>query len=73
MKMTARKVTDEEGRTWDCKAEDAPVPGRDVNLVCTTSGLKESLRLRVSWQWMKMAEKGLARLIAAAAPPLPAK
>jgi len=72
--MTARKVTDEDGRTWDCKPEDASSsPGKDVSLMCTTPGMPSPLRLIVSWQWMKMAEKGLARLIAAAAPPLPAK
>ena len=71
--MTTRSVTDEDGRTWDCKAEDAAsMPGRDVNLVCTTAGVSSALRVTVSWQWAKMAEKGLARLIAAAAP-LPAK
>jgi len=72
--MTARKVTDEDGRTWECKPEDASTaPGRDVNLVCSTPTLKEVLRVKVSWQWAKMAEKGLARMIAAAAPPLPAE
>ena len=72
--MTARTVTDEDGRTWDCKSEDASAtPGRDVNLVCSTPGVTSPLRVKVSWQWAKMAEKGLARLIAAAAPPLPAK
>jgi len=39
-----------------------------VNLVCTTAGLRTPLRLKVSWQWAKIAEKGLARMIAAAAP-----
>jgi hypothetical protein len=72
--MTARKVTDEDGRTWECKPEDASsTPGRDVNLVCTTPTMTGPLRLKVSWAWVKMAEKGLARLIAAAAPPLPAE
>ena len=72
--MTARRVTDEDGHTWECKPEDASAaPGRDVSLVCTTPALKVPLRLKVSWQWAKMAEKGLARLIAAAAPPIPAK
>ena len=67
--MTARKVVDEDGRTWECKPESAEsVPGRDVSLLCTTAGLKSPLRINVSWQWMKMAEKGLARMIAAAAP-----
>ena len=72
--MTARKVTDEDGRVWECKPEDATsTPGRDVNLVCTTPTVAGPLRLLVSWQWARMAEKGLARLIAAIAPPLPAK
>jgi len=66
--MTTRKVTDEEGRIWDCRAEEAAVPGRDVSIVCTTPTLKSVLRVTVSWQWAKMAERGLARLIAAAAP-----
>jgi len=67
--MTARKVVDEDGRTWECKPESAEaVPGRDVSLLCMTAGLKAPLRITVSWQWMKMAEKGLARMIAAAAP-----
>jgi hypothetical protein len=66
--MSTRKVVDEDGRTWECKPEDAAAaPGRDVNLVCMTSGIRAPLRVRVSWQWMKMAEKGLARLIATAA------
>ena len=68
--MASRQVTDEEGRVWECKSETAEVPGRDVNLVCTTSGLRAPLQLRVSWQWAKIAEKGLARMIAAAAPRL---
>jgi hypothetical protein len=69
--MNSRQVTDEEGRTWTCKAEEkADVPGRDVHLVCTTATAKTPLRIRVSWNWMKIAEKGLARLIDAAAPEL---
>jgi hypothetical protein len=66
--MSSRQVTDEDGRVWECKPETAEVPGRDVSLVCTTAGLRAPLRLKVSWQWAKMAEKGLARMIAAAAP-----
>jgi hypothetical protein len=66
--MASRRVTDEEGRVWECKPETAEAPGRDVNLVCTTADLRVPLRLKVSWQWAKMAEKGLARMIAAAAP-----
>jgi len=68
--MSSRKVTDEEGRVWECKSESAEAPGCDVNLLCTTAGLRAPLRLKVSWQWAKMAEKGLARMIAAAAPRL---
>ena len=68
--MSSRQVTDEQGRVWECKAETKEAPGRDVNLVCTTAGLQAPLRMRVSWQWAKIAEKGLARMIAAAAPRL---
>ena len=70
--MASRRVTDEDGRVWECNPEGAESPGRDVNLVCTTAGLGSPLRLKVSWQWAKMAEKGLARMIAAAAPRLAA-
>jgi len=68
--MSTRRVTDEEGRVWECKQESEEAPGRDVSLVCTTAGLRTPLRLKVSWQWAKIAEKGLARMIAAAAPRL---
>jgi hypothetical protein len=40
--------------------------GRDVILVCTSPSVPAPVRLTVGWQWLKMAEKGLARLIAAA-------
>jgi hypothetical protein len=43
-----------------------------VNLVCTTAGLRAPLRVKVTWQWARMAEKGLARIIAGAAPRLAA-
>jgi len=66
--MASRRVTDEEGRVWECKAETEAAPGCDVNLVCTTPSLPDPLRLKVSWQWAQIAEKGLARMIAAAAP-----
>jgi hypothetical protein len=68
--MSSRRVTDEEGRVWECTPETAEAPGGDVNLVCRTAGLRAPLRLKVSWQWAKMAEKGLARMIVAAAPRL---
>ena len=68
--MSSRQVTDDKGRVWDCKSEAEAAPGCDVNLLCTTAGMRAPLRLKVSWQWMKMAEKGLARMIASAAPRL---
>ena len=68
--MSSRRVTDEEGRVWECKAETEAAPGCDVNLVCTTANLPDPLRLKVSWRWVKIAEKGLARMITAAAPRL---
>ena len=70
--MASRRVTDEDGRVWECSSESAEAPGRDVNLVCTTAGLRAPLRVKVTWQWARMAEKGLARIIAAAAPRLAA-
>ena len=68
--MSSRRVTDEEGRVWECRPETEGGPGRDVNLVCTTPSVRVPLRLKVSWQWAKIAEKGLARMITAAAPRL---
>jgi hypothetical protein len=66
--MASRRVTDEKGRVWECNPEKPESPGRDVNLVCTTTGLRTPLRLKVSWRWAMIAERGLARMIAAAAP-----
>ena len=68
--MSSRRVTDEEGRVWECKADTEAAPGCDVNLICTTASLPEPLSLKVSWQWTTIAEKGLARMITAAAPRL---
>lgn len=68
--MSSRRVTDQEGRVWECKAETEAAPGCDVTLVCTTAGLPEPLRVKVSWQWERIAERGLARTITAAAPRL---
>jgi hypothetical protein len=65
--MSSRRVQDEDGRVWECKADGEATPGKDVSLVCTTAD-HAPLRLKVSWQWAKMADKGLARIIAAAAP-----
>lgn len=63
-----RTITDEDGRVWLCRPENkrTPAAGRDVILLCTTPSVPTPLRLTVGWGWLKMAEKGLARLIAAA-------
>lgn len=75
--MSSRKVTDAEGRTWACRQDDsshntvvagAPAPGQDVSIMCTSSAVTIPLRITVGWQWMTMADNGLARLISAAAP-----
>jgi phage gp45-like len=69
--MPSRNVTDAEGRTWVCKQEGADgalKEGQDVNIVCTTATVTAPLKLSVGWQWTKMADNGLARLIATASP-----
>ena len=65
--MHTRTVTDEDGRVWSLSPENrrTPAMGRDVVLVCTTPSVPNPLRLTVGWQWLKMAEKGLARMIEA--------
>jgi hypothetical protein len=66
--MHSRNVTDEDGRVWSCSPENrrTPAMGRDVILMCSTPSLATPVRLTVGWQWLKMAERGLARLINAA-------
>jgi len=66
--MSSRRVTDEKGRVWECKPESEAGPGCDVTLLCTTPDLSAPLRVKVSWQWASINEKGLARMIVAAAP-----
>lgn len=59
-----RNVKDAEGRSWQC-TPDASSPsklGQDVKLVCTSSAMPP-VQITVSWQWAKMSEKGLARMI----------
>jgi hypothetical protein len=43
-----------------------PAAGRDVVLLATTPSVPNPVKLTVGWQWLKMAEKGLARMIEAA-------
>lgn len=64
-----RTVTDAEGRVWTCIPGGATAQrkGQDVVLTCTTPDVSEPVTITVGWQWERMAAKGLARLITAAA------
>jgi len=68
--MFSRNVIDSGGRSWACRQDDASVldrtvnkQGQDVSILCTTASVVVPVRLTVSWQWNKMADNGLARLI----------
>jgi hypothetical protein len=70
--MSSRNVKDAGGRTWACR-QDNLMPGissegRDVSILCTTATVHVPVRLTVGWQWMKMADNGLARLISDVSP-----
>jgi hypothetical protein len=64
-----RTVTDTEGRVWTSipGGNTAETRGQDIVLTCTTPSVTEPVTITVGWQWHKMAPKGLARLILAAA------
>ena len=70
--MNSRNVTDMDGRKWACRQDVADnvafKEGQDVSILCTTASVTIPVRLTVGWQWMKMADNGLARIIAAASP-----
>lgn len=70
--MSSRNVKDEEGRTWACRQDNADhialKEGQDVSILCTTATVTIPVRLTVGWQWTKMADNGLARLINTASP-----
>ena len=68
--MNSRNVIDAGGRSWACRQDDkeAPRDGQDVSILCTTATVHVPVRLTVGWQWMKMADNGLARLIADQSP-----
>ena len=68
--MNSRNVIDTGGRTWACRQDDKETPrdGQDVSILCTTASVHVPVRLTVGWQWMKMADNGLARLIADQSP-----
>lgn len=68
--MNSRNVTDTGGRIWACRQDDkeSPREGQDVSILCTTAAVTIPVRLTVGWQWMKMSDNGLARLIADQSP-----
>ena len=71
--MKNRTITDDEDRTWVCTAQESghaagTEQGRDVILSCTTESVAKPVRVTVGWQWEKMSNNGLARLIALASP-----
>ena len=68
--MPNRTVTDIEDRTWTVSPQagvDA-AEGRDVVLTCSTESVPKPVRVTVGWQWEKMSDNGLARMIALASP-----
>jgi hypothetical protein len=67
--MKTRTVKDANDRTWTCTSQDSPTAeGRDVVLSCTTESVAAPVRVTVGWQWEKMADNGLARMVALASP-----
>ena len=68
--MNSRTVTDVAGRKWACRQDDASIvkQGKDVSILCTTASVTVPIRMTVGWEWMKMADNGLARLISIASP-----
>ncbi|MEX2179436.1 MAG: hypothetical protein WD801_12050 [Gemmatimonadaceae bacterium] len=68
--MSSRNVMDAGGRNWACNQDGAGTQsqGRDVSILCTTDSVTAPVRLSVGWQWMTMADNGLARMIANASP-----
>ncbi|MGH7679463.1 MAG: hypothetical protein ACRENU_13415 [Gemmatimonadaceae bacterium] len=68
--MNSRTVTDANGRSWACRQDDASVVkiGQDVSILCTTPTVIVPVRMTIGWQWMTMADNGLARMIDNASP-----
>jgi hypothetical protein len=72
----SRNVTDVGKRVWAC-TQDGTVPavgviGQDVGVSCTTASVPAPVRLKLGWEWSKMSDNGLARMIVLVAP-LPRK
>ena len=68
--MNSRTVTDINGRTWACRQDDASVVnvGQDVSILCTTATVHVPVRMTIGWEWMTIADNGLARMIDSASP-----
>jgi hypothetical protein len=78
MDMAQRTITDGSGRSWVCdevradtgtSGDLAPRQGSDVTLSCSTPSLPEPVTITVGWNWERMADNGLARLVSQAAQP----
>ena len=72
--MASRTVTDSAGRSWTCTSKSPAIEGsdaaqgRDVILSCETPSVAAPVQLTVGWQWERMAEPGLARLLTQSSP-----
>ena len=68
----SRNVTDAGKRVWVCTQDGdstvGAVTGQDVGISCTTATVPAAVRLRLGWQWAKMSDNGLARMIVLASP-----
>ena len=72
--MADRVIKDSAGRSWTCAA--APTgesgsglgKGGDMMLTCGTPSVSAPVQLTVGWQWEKMSDNGLGRLIMEASP-----
>lgn len=72
--MAGRTIKDAAGRSWTCAAAPAGATGTgmglggDLLLSCATPSETDPILITVGWQWEKMSENGLARIITLAAP-----
>jgi hypothetical protein len=66
--MAERTIVDTAGRSWTCTSVDAEgaAQGQDIKLTCTCAEIAEPVQVSVGWQWEKMSENGLARIISQA-------
>ena len=70
--VMSRNVTDTGDRVWACTQDGVPpnaaVEGQDVGVSCTTPSVAGPVHLKLGWQWAKMSDNGLARMITLASP-----